>query len=259
MVSIPNSIGKFRSGVFAVTFMRDNKLVASGSGFVYKGKLVSNNHVFNPNGSPFPDDTIVSFRFGDSSKYENDARRLKYSDLGLIVGSHESSNDYAVYESPMDLNDRYNFELSNEVPEEGSLIMFMGYPFNAKFMTTHVGYISALYSEANVDYIQLDASINSGNSGGPLLNPASGKVIGIVTRKQTGLSEEFDDLLKSFDQNIHALEGVKGMIGMAGIDPIHALQASQTQMKGISESIKRSSNTGIGYAFGCKSLAQEDI
>ena len=45
-----------------------------------------------------------------------------------------------------------------------------------------------------VDIIQLDASVNSSNSGGPLIHPESGDVFGIITRKATGLTDMFDEL-----------------------------------------------------------------
>jgi len=56
-----------------------------------------------------------------------------------------------------------------------------------------------------------------------LIDVESGKVIGTVTRKQTGLSENFDELISSFNNNIEALENSRGMFGLGNIDPIAML------------------------------------
>jgi hypothetical protein len=100
-----------------------------------------------------------------------------------------------------------------------------------------------------VKYIQLDASINNGNSGGPLINPETLEVIGIVTRKATGLTRQFDKLIDSFNHNIRVLEASNANVFMKGINPIEELLDSQRKMLELSSELKRSTNVGIGYAF----------
>ena len=51
--------------------------------------------------------------------------------------------------------------------------------------TVSKGIVSGYRNLEDKNYIQTDVSINSGNSGGPLLN-AEGVVIGIVVAKITG-------------------------------------------------------------------------
>lgn len=74
---------------------------------------------------------------------------------------------------------------SNEV-KEGEWVMAMGNPRGLAF-TSHRGIVSALGRSLFMtekilphDFIQIDATISPGNSGGPLLN-LKGEVIGIVT------------------------------------------------------------------------------
>lgn len=62
-----------------------------------------------------------------------------------------------------------------------------------------------------MNVIQLDASVNNGNSGGPLVDLNTKKVVGIVTRKDTGLYKQFDDLIASFDTNIEVLKKLQGL------------------------------------------------
>ena len=99
--------------------------------------------------------------------------------------------------------------------------------------------------------MQVDASVNQGNSGGPLINIETKQVVGIVTRKHTGLTEAFDELLKSYDGNIQVLERSLAMGGMSvcGVNPMAVLILGQRQMKATAIELKRSANVGIGFAY----------
>lgn len=67
-------------------------------------------------------------------------------------------------------------------PRIGQDVYAIGNPKGLQFSVTR-GIVSAIQSQ----YIQLDATVNNGNSGGPLIN-SKGEVIGIVTAK--GLEEK---------------------------------------------------------------------
>ncbi len=134
------------------------------------------------------------------------------------------------------------------------------YPFSAlkltglgrqSFVKPYIkqGILSSKYTKAEVKYLQVDSSVNQGNSGGLLINFANNEVIGIVTRKHTGLTKFFDEMINSFNSNIALLEKVKGLISMSGIDLGDALVVSQRQMEITSQEIIRSANVGIGYAY----------
>ena len=74
----------------------------------------------------------------------------------------------------------------------------------------------------------------------------------------TGLTRQFDRLLKSFSQNITVLERASkgGRVQMFGIDPIEFFKISQTQMAEISLEIKRPANVGVGYAYQLEKIRQ---
>ena len=72
---------------------------------------------------------------------------------------------------------------------EGEQVIALGYPFSDELggeMTTTVGIVSAFRTLGGVDYVQTDAAVNFGNSGGPLLN-LRGEVVGMNTR---GISKD---------------------------------------------------------------------
>lgn len=255
-MAIQDIIQKVRSGVCKIEFFENERMVNSGSGFLYKGNLITNSHVFHPEGINFPSDTILIIIFGDNEKI-----KMTLKDLVLKVGSDEENADFAIYELS-GLENKFNFRLGNlDGVSEGDEVLILGFPFDAEYLTTHHGRISSLFEDSGIKKIQIDASVNQGNSGGPLLHLATEKVVGIVTRKQSGLTKDFDNLLQSFSTNITLLKQAQqnGSIGMMGINPIQFFEVSQTQMQLISRNIKRSANTGIGYAFSCEQLIKERI
>ena len=239
---------KIFGSVGSIRHRKNGEEFAVGSGFIVDGYLVTNNHVFLCDESD-----EVEIRF-----VEEDGHTISFShifskaDFTALIqdGSDESNWDFAILEVEA-LKTRPSLSLLRPASNIsiGTPVAFFGYQFGAGHLSMHSGIISARFTKDLVKYIQIDGSVNQGNSGGPLINVETGEVIGIVTRSAKGLTKMFNELMESFDGNIRALEGVQGMIGLGTVDPIRALMVSQEQMKRISKEIKRSANVGIGYAF----------
>jgi serine protease Do len=68
----------------------------------------------------------------------------------------------------------------NKSLSEGDKIIAIGHPFDLKYTATQGIISSLLHSEGGVEYIQHDAALNPGNSGGPLVDE-DGHIIGINT------------------------------------------------------------------------------
>ena len=64
--------------------------------------------------------------------------------------------------------------------KEGDHVVAIGHPFGLKFTATQGIVSNTLHKENDVRYIQHDAALNPGNSGGPLVNEF-GEVIGVNT------------------------------------------------------------------------------
>lgn len=142
------------------------KTQSLGSGFVISadGLIVTNNHVI-------ADADEITVNFSDGSKL-----------AAKIVGT-DPKTDIAVLrvksDKPLDFVPLGNSDKSRI----GDWVMAIGNPFGLGGSVT-MGIVSAIGRDINSgpydNFIQTDAAINKGNSGGPLFN-MSGEVIGINT------------------------------------------------------------------------------
>lgn len=81
-------------------------------------------------------------------------------------------------------------DIADDVPDTGSELFAIGYPLSDDLSTSvSKGVTSGIREKDGLSYIQTDASLNPGNSGGPLLNE-SGEVVGISLFKVTGFDVE---------------------------------------------------------------------
>ncbi len=256
MAIIQDLIRTVLSGIVHLVFLQNRERVSSGSGFLSGKRLITNSHVIR-----FGNFDTVALRFHDSNTLDlSDAIRLSKDDFFSMVvkESPKEMEDYAVLRvDEPEFAGRYNFELgSAEDVVVGQQVVFLGFPFDSLHLTAHVGYISSKHQTKNINVIQIDGSVNGGNSGGPLLAIESNKVAGIVTRKATGLEEQFNALIDALRKNQVALEQCKGIISVGPIDPMDAIRASQAAMEQITRNIERSANVGIGYAYSAEYVVQ---
>jgi len=141
-------------------------------------------------------------------------------------------------------------------------IAFLGYPFEHNNLTCHSGIISSFYTSGPVNIIQLDASVNASNSGGPLIDPLSGRVLGVITLKATGLTKSFKALRAAIKGNIAAMIAAQqqGIVAeIMGVNPVKAFEVGQRQMLMTLDEIERQANVGIGYAFSIEHLLSDNV
>lgn len=178
---IADAVDKLYDAVVMVYNYQNNKLYGSGTGFVYKTNgdksyILTNNHVIDSS-------TKVTVTISNEKEYEvkvlgSDA----YYDLAVLEIDTENILDVASIGSSEDLR-------------LGDTVFTIGAPLNSEYFGTvtrgivsgkdrllEVSVNSTYSSDYMVKVIQTDASINSGNSGGPLAN-ANGEVVGITSMK----------------------------------------------------------------------------
>ena len=154
-------------GEFFKEFERptERKATSLGSGFIIKkeGIVVTNNHVIAN-----AEDIIVRV---DNKEYQEKVLGSDpYSDIAVL--KIESSQNFKTVDFG-----------NSDKARVGDWVVAIGNPFGLGGTVTS-GIISARNRDINLtrydDFIQTDASINQGNSGGPLFN-MNGDVIGINT------------------------------------------------------------------------------
>ena len=153
----------------------------TGSGFVIRkdGYIVTNNHVVEPV-------SRLYVEFTDNTRYPAE-----------VVG-RDPLTDLAVVH--IDRNDLKPVRFTNDTnPEVGQWVVAIGCPLGLQQTVTagiisakdrHLGIIGERNWAGYEDYIQTDAAINKGNSGGPLFN-LRGEVVGVNSAivTQTGGSD----------------------------------------------------------------------
>ena len=138
---------------------------ALGSGFVISsdGFIVTNHHVINGADQ-------ITIEFNDGSFRD-----------AVVIGSDENI-DIALLKVDAETPLEFVKFGDSDISRVGDWVMAMGNPLGQGFSVS-VGIISARNRELSGnydDYIQTDAAINRGNSGGPLFN-MDGEVVGVNT------------------------------------------------------------------------------
>ena len=185
------------------------KASALGSGFIIdaKGIVVTNNHVIKD-----AEDIIIRVE-GDTEYIEYKAKVIGADPLSDIAVLKIESNDKFL---PVKLGD-------SDKARIGDWVIAIGNPLGLSGTVTS-GIISARNRNIGLsryeDYIQTDASINQGNSGGPLFN-MEGDVIGINTailgregNIGIGFAIPSNSAKKVIDQLIEFGETKRGWLGV---------------------------------------------
>lgn len=163
-----------------------------GSGFLIgtNGYILTNAHVVG-------DANFVQVLTNSGIEIQGDViKRNKARDIALIK---------------IPISSKFSLKIDIELPDVATEVYAVGTPLNESLNTTVTkGIVSAIRSDATngLSFIQSDASISPGNSGGPLFNNA-GHIIGVSVAKFTGSNAEglglfipIGDALKSMNLSV---------------------------------------------------------
>ncbi|MBE7016942.1 MAG: trypsin-like serine protease [Ruminococcaceae bacterium] len=158
----------------------------SGSGFIISedGYILTNFHVIEEAAKGGYEISVLTH---DGSEY-----------IASIVG-FEADNDVAVLKieaenlSPVSIGNSDNMSVGDSVYAVGNPLGELEYTMTGGMVSALdrdiSTYDSALGAYTTINMFQIDAAVNSGNSGGPVYN-RSGQVIGIVTAKYSNTGVE---------------------------------------------------------------------
>ncbi|MGN6788823.1 MAG: S1C family serine protease [Rhodanobacteraceae bacterium] len=149
-------------GMAAPALKRREQSLGSGVIFTSDGYVLTNNHVISG-----ADDIQVMLHDG----------RVAHA---RVIGT-DPDTDLAVLK--IDAGTLPTIQVDRQSPRVGDVVLAIGNPFGIG-QTVTMGIVSALQRQLSLspyeDFIQTDAAINSGNSGGALVN-ADGELVGINT------------------------------------------------------------------------------
>ncbi len=190
---------------------------SEGSGVIYTtdGYIITNYHVIED--AILNSTATITVSFSDGTTAE----------ASIVAGDQVS--DIAVIK--VEKTDLTKIEIgSSDETLVGELAVAIGNPLGQQFAgSVTVGYISALDRELVADgntynMIQTDAAINSGNSGGALVN-SEGKLIGINTAKigatgveGLGFAIPIDTAIPIVESLINDGKVIRPQIGITGFD-----------------------------------------
>ena len=202
------------------------KRVGTGSGVIISpdGYIITNHHVIE-------NSSEVIVTTNDNKEYE-----------AIIVGSDEVT-DVAVLK--IDSNEKFEYILfgDSENSQIGEWVLAVGNPYNLNSTVT-AGIISSKsrdlneYDQINQSFIQTDAAVNVGNSGGALVN-INGELIGINTAIQSmtggfvgySFAIPSDIVRKIFEDILEYGDVQKGLLGVRGI----ALKSSYSRQLNLTD------------------------
>jgi serine protease Do len=137
---------------------------STGTGFYLKehNLIITNEHVVRENR-----EAVI-----DGQGFDKQITKILYVDQRY---------DLAFLEASEFMKSLPSIELSEmkEIPE-GEAVIAVGHPFGLKYTATQGIISNTNHVQNDLKYIQHDAALNPGNSGGPLIN-ANGNVIGVNT------------------------------------------------------------------------------
>jgi len=202
------------------------KRVGTGSGVIISpdGYIITNHHVID-------NSSEVIVTTNDNKEYE-----------AVIVGSDEVT-DVAVLK--INSNEKFEYLLfgDSESSKIGQWVLAVGNPYNLNSTVT-AGIISSKsrdlneYDQINQSFIQTDAAVNIGNSGGALVN-INGELIGINTAIQSmtggfvGYSFAIPSNIvrKIFEDILEYGDVQKGLLGVRGV----ALKSSYSKQLNLTD------------------------
>lgn len=220
----PSIVGiEVEYSVNSIFYRNKSTATAAGSGIIISedGYILTNNHIVNSSSTSYyyelgKANKVTVTLYNDSTRYD-----------ATIVGT-DSQTDLAVIK--IEKNGLKAAELGDsDAVQVGEFAMAIGNPLGLTDSVT-AGIVSAVNREVSDQdgnsyvAIQTDASINSGNSGGALVN-SKGQVIGVNTLKLSGTGVEgvgfaipINSTKEIYEQLIQYNKVKRPYIGIGGYD-----------------------------------------
>lgn len=210
----------------------------SGFSFMKEEYVVTNFHVVK---------NMMNFQTGKQIDYiqlrsEND--EILLADIVMMDGE----NDFAVLKLKTTLSAGREVLQPSDCfkPVRGKRLIFSGFPHGDPDLLTHEAILSA---PLETHKFYLDGMVNGGNSGGPIVDPDDGRVVGIVTKRRYPGWEAADAIASHAKELAQALQSSRVSMSVSGIDFRRMNQMYAESLNVIVSMLNMNANSGIGLGF----------
>ena len=210
----------------------------SGFSFMTEEYVITNLHVVR---------NMINFQTGKPIDYiqlrtEND--EILVADIVLV------NNDYdlAVLKLKTTLSaGREVLQPSDSFkPIRGKRLIFSGFPHGDPDLLTHEAILSA---PLDTHKFYLDGMINGGNSGGPIVDPDDGRVVGVVTLRRYAGKQSADAIAIHAKGLAETIKRSNVAMHVGGLDFTKMNQMYAESLNVIVELLNLNANSGIGIGF----------
>jgi hypothetical protein len=246
---------KLHASVCSINFFSDNGIkLSSLTGFRAGNNIITDEFIYK---APKCEEVTLQFVKDDGYTVSH-VIRMSYSELTERINRLvEFENEgYAIIDMDqselngipsLDIEIEHNYTI-------GQQIVVIGYHIDQDNLSIKNGIISSFFKVHNKRYIQFDAALKQGNSGSPLIDLNTGKVIGLVGYRLSAISKSYEAFKKIIEDNLKMLKKSEGKMNIMDVDPIQVLMANQNQLKQISKEFYRSATMSFGYAHEIQTL-----
>lgn len=201
MANLKENIKNIRSSIVAIGFNPSpDKVTILGSGFLAQGKIITVAHLLNN----LTEEQVKGLKANVMvEQKDRDLERYQWFSIKLVPEKYDNKNDLAVFEfiekpfdsargKPVKINE---LELGDsETIEVGQDVYFIGFPYASQLINDGFG-ITLVVNKGIVSNIKrdgmdsayprnwfiIDAISNPGNSGCPVIDIETNKVIGVMS------------------------------------------------------------------------------
>ena len=231
-------------------FSSSNVKVMSISGFKIANQIVTDDMIYKVR-----DAEQVEIRFlGEDGFTSYASVKISYAALLQLLPDKSEFDHLGIVIIPAD------FPEFEKVPcltlckacdiKIGRSVAVIGYQVEQKNMALKTGIISSHYTNSKgLGFIQYDGTVKPGNSGAPLLDVETGRVIGVVMNKEMGFVKSYKELMEITDANLKVLKEQEGKSKFFDVDLAQVLYANQSQIKHILKEFFQNATVRVGFAL----------
>lgn len=138
-------------------------------------------------------------------------------------------------------------------PTRGKKVIFAGYPHGIPQLLTNEATISA---PMELGRFAIDGMVNGGNSGGPIIDRASGELVGVVTRRRYLMGDQADAFSEEIEnlRQYLAAASQHGSVAIMGVNFGQMADMFGRSLQIVSDMMLLNANSGIGIGFSMQPI-----